>query len=186
MSSTSRIADSLVFCAKGRKLMRKIIAEKGPIDLLSVLIFFCDTPVCRITSTCLCVSQVIPCSCWSFWRLYEVTAFTSPIVALMITATRCIQLYRSRPVLQNANAFLIPTFVRLCVVAVSEAAVRAMLLAEESRILPALLLPRVFSVLLMLRHYSRLSGERRRKAKRRRKFLAAKVLSACFLLPRSA
>lgn len=64
------------------------------------------------------------------------TAFTSPVFALTITATSCRKPYRYRPALQNINAFLIPTFVRLCVVVVSEAAARAMFLAEESGIFP--------------------------------------------------
>ena len=115
------------------------------------------------------------------------TAFTSPVFALTTTATSCMKLYRCRPEFRNANTFLIPTFVRVwVVVVVSETAARAMLLAEKSVILPACFLACVFSVLLISRHYSRLSGEDGRKAKRRRKLSAATVLSACFLLPRSA
>lgn len=53
----------------------------------------------------------------------------------------CVKLYWYRPRLQNADALLIPTVVRLCVVLVSEASTRAMVLAEESGIsLPSLFL----------------------------------------------
>lgn len=51
-------------------------------------------------------------------------------------------------------------------VVVSEAAARAMLLAEKSGILPALFLPPVFFMLLVWR-FSRLSGEDERKAKKK-------------------
>lgn len=85
------------------------------------------------------------------------------MTAFMIPATSYMKLYRYRPGLQKANAYLIPTFVRHCVV-VSEAAARAMLLAGELGILPALFLPHVFSVLLMPRCYcSVVKVEKRQK-----------------------
>lgn len=115
------------------------------------------------------------------------TDFTSPFFALTTTAMGCVKLHWYRPRLQNADALLIPTVLRLCVVLVSEASTRAMVLAEESGISPALSLPRVIAVLLLMpRHYSKLSGEDGRKAKRRRKRLVATVVSACFPPPCSA
>lgn len=113
------------------------------------------------------------------------TDFTSPFFALTTTAMGCVKLHWYRARLQNADALLIRTVVRLCVVLVSEASTRAMVLAEESGISPALSLPRVIAVLLMPRHYSKLSGEDGRKAKRRKR-LVATVVSACFPPPCSA
>lgn len=71
-------------------------------------------------------------------------------------------------------------------VVVSEAAARAMLLAEKSGILPALFLPPVFFMLLVWR-FSRLSGKDERKAKKKtnkKKTFSSNIL-ICLLPPSS-